>query len=335
MVLLLAVGAWECKQQPERADTASAASAPSAMMSAGAPARRVARARPARRPSAPVAVKKDPFAIDPKLDLKIRWGRNRDRRWQHVSYLGSGGDRVPALYRRVRARGRYPAVIMGHGHGGDSHSMVQFFGDAFKLQRVHLLAIDHPFHGHTRRVRGQDICAGTPEELVRRFTRAVRDLRHAVRVLRSHPKVDPNRIGYLGFSLGAVLGGLLASHEPKLAAAALVAPAGSWSTLAGSNSRWKLGWKTRRLPIWLKNPTHRRLLSTIDPARTIKRFAPRPLLVVVGRRDRVIRPVSGLTVAKAAGKGSVLWKHVGGHGVGRKLRRRLAVWLAKQLHGSK
>ncbi len=284
------------------------------------------RGRPAQRP-----IPGDPFAIDKGLDLKVRWGKNRNRRWQHVSYRGSAGDRITALYRRVRARGRYPAVILGHGHGGDCRSMVQFFGDAFKLQRVHLLAIDHPFHGHNRRVQGEDICARTSGQLVGRFTRAVRDLRHAVRVLRSHPNVDPNRIGYLGFSLGAVLGGLLASHEPKLRAAALISPAGDWPTLARSNSLWKLGWKTTLLPRWLTQTASRRRLATVDPARSIGRFAPRPLLVVVGQRDRVIRPESGLTVYKAAGKGAVLWKHVGGHGPGRRLRRRVAVWLAGKL----
>lgn len=291
-----------------------------------APPRVAARSRPRAVDAA------DPFAIDPKLDLKVRWGQHRDRRWQHVSYRGAAGDRVTALFRRVRARGRFPVVILGHGHGGDGRSMVQFFGEAFRHQRVHLLAVDHPFHGHNRRVRGQDICGDTAPVLVRRFTRAVRDLRHAVRVLGSHPKVDPRRIGYLGFSLGAVMGGLLASHEPQLRAAALISPAGDWPTLARSKSLWKLGWKTKRLPRWLGNPAHRGLLARIDPARSIARFAPRPLLLVVGRRDRVIRPESGLAVAKAAGQGRVVWKHVGGHGPGRRLRRRVAVWLSGALH---
>jgi len=209
--------------------------------------------------------------------------------------------------------------------------MVGFFGEAFKNQRVHLLAVDHPFHGHHRRVRGQDICAGSPGLLVQRFIRAVRDLRHAVRVLRSQPSVDPARIGYLGFSLGAVLGGLLASHEPKLRAAALVSPAGNWRVLARSNSQWKLGWNTMLLPRWLTLPAQRRQLDLVDPARSIKRFAPRALLVVVGQRDRVIRPEAGVSVHQGAGKGSVLWKHVGGHGPGRRLRRRVAVWLAAEL----
>lgn len=326
-MLLSAGGCTRQTQSSGGTDEPMAAAKPEGVVAPKAGSMSAAsRRRPMRRAAAVGS-----YAVDSALDLGVRWGKNHNRRWRKVSYLGSDGDRVPALYRRVRAPGRYPAVILGHGHGGDARSMIQFFGDAFKLQRVHLLAVNHPFHGHQRRVRGQDICAQTPEKLVQRFTRAVRDLRHAVRVLQSHPNVDPKRIGYLGFSLGAVLGGLLASHEPNLRAAALISPAGKWPVLARSNSKWKLGWNTTLLPRWLAHAPHRRLLQRVDPALSIKRFTPRPLLVVVGRRDRVIRPESGETLHKGAGKGSVYWKHVGGHGPGRQLRRRVAVWLAGQL----
>jgi len=331
LVLLLAGGGCGRGQRSSGGGAEPAAAPKTAAVVDEARARPVVSRPGPRRSPAPRTAPRATFAVDKGLDLRVRWGSNRDRRWRNVTYRGSAGDRVTALFRRVRARGRYPAVILGHGHGGDCRSMVQYFGDAFVNQRVHLLAVDHPFHGHHRRVRGQDICAGDPAKLVRRFARAVRDLRHAVRVLRGHPKVDPGRIGYLGFSLGAVLGGLLASHEPRLRAAALISPAGDWPTLARSNSRWKLGWKTELLPRWLAHAGRRRLLATVDPARTIGRFAPRPLVVVVGRRDRVIRPESGVAVHEAAGKGSVLWRHVGGHGPGRRLRRRVAVWLATQL----
>ncbi len=305
-----------------------------AMKVAVAPAAR-RRASPGRAapPPARRAHVQDPFAVDPKLDLKLRWDSHRRRRWLHVSYLGSAGDRVPALFRRARGRGRLPAVILGHGHGGDARSMVKFFGEPFKGRRVHLLAVNHPFHGHSRQVRGQDICAPSAPLLVRRFTRAVRDLRHAVRLLQRMPGVDPRRIGYLGFSLGAVLGGLLIAHEPRVRAAVLVSPAGDWPTLARSSSYWKLGWNTRLLPRWLADPAVGRLLATVDPARVIARFAPRPLLLVVGSHDRVIHPSSGRSLARAAGRGSVLLQHRGGHGPGRRIRRRAARWLVRRLEG--
>ena len=271
-----------------------------------------------------------PFAIDPKVPLHVHWNRYPGRRWQHVSFRGSAGDRVPGRFRAAQGKGRRPVVILGHGHGGDQESMIRFFADVFD-RSVHLLAVDHPFQGRRRKIRGQDICPPDPALLVIRWQRAVRDLRHAVRALRERPEVDPRRIGYLGFSLGAVFGGLLAGSEPHLSAAALVSPAGNWKVLAGTKSYWKIGWKKKLLPQWLGVPRLRKLLATVDPAVLIKRFAPRPLLLVVGRRDRVINPQSGLALYAAAGSGRVLWKHVGGHGPGRKLRRRTARWLVKQL----
>ncbi|MFH2009063.1 MAG: alpha/beta hydrolase [bacterium] len=271
------------------------------------------------------------FAVDPHVELRAEWGAASQGGWRRVSFLGSAGDRIPALFRAVPEKGRFPAVILGHGHGGDKRSMADFFGGAFAGLRVHLLAVDHPFHGHQRRQGREDICASEPEVLVRRWSRAVRDLRHAVRLLRQHPRVDPKRIGYLGFSLGAVLGALTCAHEPGLAAAALISPAADWKLLAASRSTWKIGWNTRLLPRWLESPRLRRLLATVDPARTVRNFAPRPLLIVVGERDRVIRPEAGLALAEAAGRGKVLWKHPAGHGPPGTLRQRVARWLSRQL----
>jgi dienelactone hydrolase len=286
----------------------------------------VARRSASRRPPAT----EGPFAVDPSVDLRPRWAAVPGRTWQQVSYRGAAGDRVPALYREARGAGKRPAVILGHGHGGDARSMARFFGGALS-RRVHVLAVNHPYHGHGRRVPGEDICPRDARKLVRRWIRAVRDLRHAVRVLAAREDVAPQRIGYVGFSLGACLGGLLASHEPRLRAAALLAPAADWSVLARTDSAWHLGWRNQPLGRWLRDPALRKRLAVIDPARTIAQFAPRPLLVVVGKKDRVIRPAAGLALKRAAGKGARLIRHAGGHAPDDALRRRVARWIEKQL----
>jgi len=300
------------------------------------------RARPApsaeRRPASPpptarpARVSASPFAVDPNVDLKARWSVVPNRTWQTVTYRGSAGDRIPALFRAARRPGRRPAIILGHGHGGDARSMARFFGSLLS-RRVHVLAVNHPYSGHDRKVPGEDICPRDARRLVKRWIRAVRDLRYAARLLAERPDVDPQRIGYLGFSLGACLGALFVAHEPRVRAAALVSPAGTWSVLAATDSYWHIGWHHQPLAQWLRDPTLRAQLAIIDPARSIARFAPRPLLVVVGQRDKVIRDISGLTVFRAAGKGKRLIHHPGGHGPGRTLRRRVTRWLERQLYG--
>jgi dienelactone hydrolase len=248
-----------------------------------------------------------------------------------MSYAGSAGDRVPALLRLAPGPGRLPAIVLGHGHGASAEDIADHLGEGFAGRAVHLLAPDHPFHGDRLRHERGDLCPDRPEVLVARWLRAVQDLRRAVAVLRQHPHVDPRRIGYVGFSLGGVLGGLLAAHEPDLAAAVLVAPAGSWKDLAASSSGWKLGWNRRLLPEWLKDPRLASLLATVDPARSIARFAPRPLLVVAGRRDAVIRPEAAEALHRAAGKGAEITFHPGGHGPGPRALRQLSEWILGKL----
>lgn len=282
-----------------------------------------------RNPASPVSAEGD-FHVSLASDLAPRFPVVPGRTWQEVTYLGSAGDQLPALFRPARRPGRRPAVILGHGHGGDAVNMARFFGSEVS-RAVHVLAVNHPYHGHGRKQRGEDICPRDAERLVERWIRAVRDLRHALSVLAARPDVDPRRIGYLGFSLGGCLGALLAAHEPRLRAAALVAPAADWRLLAASDSAWHLGFGGQPLRDWLRDPRLASRLAVIDPARSIARFAPRPLLVVVGENDRVIRASSGKALHRAAGQGKELLLHPGGHGPGPALRVRIARWLEREL----
>lgn len=331
--------AWQvaCRQADSAAPPSGAGAhaplqAPRGAGSEGGEARaRSAPARPQRglAHARPVGAEGE-LDVDPTRDLAPRFPVVPGRTWQEVSYLGAARDRIPALFRPARRPGRRPAVILGHGHGGDAVEMSLFFGD--KLSReVHVLAVNHPFHGHGRKQRGEDICPKDAERLVERWIRAVRDLRHALGVLGARADVDPARIGYLGFSLGGCLGALFAAHEPRLRAAALVAPAADWKLLASTDSFWHLGFGGQPLGAWLGDPRLAGRLAVIDPARSIARFAPRPLLVVVGENDRVIRASSGQALFRAAGKGKELLLHPGGHGPGGALRLRIARWLERQL----
>lgn len=286
------------------------------------------RGRPGARPASTTA--EGEFDIGADRDLAPRFPVVLGRTWQEVSYLGAAGDRIPALFRPARRPGRRPAVILGHGHGGDAEDMAAFFGPDLS-RSVHVLSVTHPYHGRGRRQRGEDICPRDPERLVERWIRAVRDMRHALRVLGARPDVDPERIGYLGFSLGGCLGALLAAYEPRLRAAVLVAPAADWKTLAATDSSWHIGFGGQPLAEWLRVPRLASRLGVIDPVRSIARFAPRPLLVVVGKNDRVIRASSGRALYEAAGRGRELILHPGGHGPGGALRARIGRWLERKL----
>src|ERR1700690_2416247 len=52
----------------------------------------------------------------------------------------------------------------------------------------------------------------------------VREMRRALDLLAAQPQVDPARLGYVGHSMGAILGVSLLAVEPRIKTAALMAP---------------------------------------------------------------------------------------------------------------
>lgn len=219
---------------------------------------------------------------------------------------------------------------MGHGHGDSGLGMMRMAAEAFPGGEAGLLAPDHPFHGN-RLKQKEEICPADPQELVARFNRAVEDLDRAVRAIGSLPGADPRRIGYMGYSLGGVLGGLLVARQPLVKAAVLLAPAGDWAFLAGSESRWKLGWRKGLLDRWMEVPSLCRRLSSVDPIYSIRKASPRPLLIVAGRTDRIITFKVSERLYRAAGVGSELLVHEGGHTIPLPVLRKAGSWLLERL----
>lgn len=123
------------------------------------------------------------------------------------------------LYLPAEAHHRQPprsAVIVGPGAGSNRKRHDSFCRAACAADLV-VLAID--FRGHGESTGELD---GPAEE----------DILAAAALLRSHPLVDPRRIGYRGSSMGGYYG-LLAAAAGGLAAAALICPASERVLLDG------------------------------------------------------------------------------------------------------
>src|SRR4051812_42725346 len=118
-----------------------------------------------------------------------------------------------------RGRGARPAVILVHGSGGDRNELL---AQARRLaaRDVVALTITEPSTSNPP-ARG-----GSVTESLRRLQAGqVRDVvavRRAVDLLQSLPRVDPKRIGYLGWSAGARGGTFVAASEPRVKALALL-----------------------------------------------------------------------------------------------------------------
>jgi dienelactone hydrolase len=165
-----------------------------------------------------------PFAYDRAAPLGFvdhgRANHNYPIAVHDVSYASPRGGRVPAFLVLPPGKGPFPAVIYAHGSGGDRYDLVV---DATWLaaRGVIGLTIDDPFARDRRLEKASE--ARQDAALVQEIV----DLRRAVDLLRSRSDVDPRRIAFVGFSLGARYGAVLAGEEPRLKAFDLMSGRGA------------------------------------------------------------------------------------------------------------
>jgi dienelactone hydrolase len=145
---------------------------------------------------------------------------------QRVEYLGVDGDTIPAYLLIPSTPGRHPAVIVHHQHNSEWHygksevcglvgDPMQAFGPALAKRGCIVLAPDAIcFEDRRHCMRGTEPDPDNDwnqhfNEYAHRLsqghllmTKILADANAAVCVLRSHPDVDPQRIGALGHSFG-------------------------------------------------------------------------------------------------------------------------------------
>lgn len=114
-----------------------------------------------------------------------------------------------------KAPGKYPGIVVLHGAGG---MRPEGFGFAFREYARQLARngyVAHIIHYFDR--TGHEIA--TDEAMMKtHFPDWLRTIGDGVTHLASQPDVDPQRIGLLGFSLGAYLSLSEAMHDPRIQA---------------------------------------------------------------------------------------------------------------------
>lgn len=239
-----------------------------------------------------------PFDYDGTAPLEVRTGdesaeiipdaRKGDVRVTSMSYASPKGGRVPALLFVPTREGQHAGLIVQHGMPGGKDEL---WLDALELARLGavVIAIDAPF----ARRDGEPV-AFTPRDREEQVQLII-DFRRAVDLLHSRPDVDPDRIGYLGYSYGGAMGGLLAGVELRIAAFVLMV--GDGGLVEHSNSRYNQGLLSslgpKRREEWLD------AMKPIEPLTWIKQ-ARAPLLFLSGRHDQLVPPRDAARYERAA-----------------------------------
>jgi dipeptidyl aminopeptidase/acylaminoacyl peptidase len=225
--------------------------------------------------------------------------------YESTRLVAEDGLSVAAWYVPPADRTLAPALVLVHGIGSNRSELLGITRD-LAARGYALLLPDLRAHGESE---GRVSTLGLHE---------VRDLRAAVDDLARRPEVDSDRLGILGFSLGAATAIMATAAIP--AVKAVVADSGFASVEWLIRNQFQAFF---RLPSWIA-PLMLRLGSwqagvdaaLIAPVRHIAGIGPRPVLLIHGDQDTLFHVDNLHLLAEAAGPHAETWVVVGAGHVG-------------------
>lgn len=137
---------------------------------------------------------------------------------QDITYNSPKGGKVPAYLIIPAGSGPFAGLIFVHwGQGNRS----EFVDEAVMLAKMGVvsLCIDGP-HLRPEALRPTSQASQEPQE---EWMQMIVDVRRGVDLLIAQPGVDPQRVGYVGHSYGASLGGAVTAIEKRIKAYVLMA----------------------------------------------------------------------------------------------------------------
>lgn len=215
------------------------------------------------------------------------------------------------LFIRPAADGRYPCALLLHALSRDKDEMIRHFGRALARNGVAALALDAHLHGERRSGRLEKL---SPLDYLNGARDTIIDYRQALDFLETRADVDPARIGLLGYSLGAMMGSILAGVDERVAACAFLVGGDIVRTYQG------------QVPVFLRG-----MLDPVSPSLFVGHIAPRPVLFINGKWDNKVSLESAELLHHAAGEPKeIRWADCG-HLLPEPEARYGVEWLAKRL----
>jgi dienelactone hydrolase len=220
----------------------------------------------------------------------------------HFRFTSIHGERVPGHLWIPAGPGPHPMAILQHGAGSRKEdAYISLPAARWARSGYATAAIDA--HSHGERSRGEEAARAVWFMPWHRRDHAVQmavDLMRLLDYLATRPEIDPGRVGFVGFSMGTIMGVPFVGLDQRVKAAVfciggarfMAAPAG-----AGSGAQ-----ESQRL-----------VAELIDPAHFAPLIAPRPVLMINGRRDEVVPPAAGQALYDALDEPKEILWFDGGH----------------------
>jgi dienelactone hydrolase len=235
---------------------------------------------------------------------------------EDVAFRSPRGGLVTAYLALSAGGGPHPAVVLLHGSGGDRSELLPL-ARSLARRGVVAMTVDSPF-ARTPRPRIPPGLAGLRRQRDL-LEQDIVDLRRAFDVLRSRHDVDPERLGFLGWSAGARSGAILAGVDRHVGSLVLLGggalPLADYAAAAPRS----LG------------PTIVRILQPVDPLRWIADARPRTILFLDGTHDEVVPARAQRTLIAAAPAPQLLRRYPGGHVPTSRAQTEAVNWLVTRL----
>jgi fermentation-respiration switch protein FrsA (DUF1100 family) len=267
------------------------------------------------------------YADDTRVPLGaqvVSSGTYPESTWEKITYQGKA-DRVPALLflpaKPAAVTGKVkpiPCILLLHGLGGSKEQMIPLARILASLGYASW-AIDDSGSGERYNDNSfpnyaslQDLAVGISSQM----EATVVDERRGLDYLDERPELDHGHFGLLGFSLGALLGGVLGGVDPRLKAAILVSGGGNIGDIMVDEAKANVAFG-EIYPTLLQsaNPAQlNQMLEDIDPINFVSHIAPRPILMEHGRLDTIIPPDLAQSLYDAAEQPKqIVWFPTAGH----------------------
>ena len=227
---------------------------------------------------------------------------------ERIVYTTFDGTRVPALLAIPRATPPRGCLVWENGLGSRKEDSSSVWPGAAGLGLA-TFSIDFRYHGER---------AENPDELERVLRRPARvadlvrgsvsDLARGLDYLDSRPECRHN-LGYAGLSLGGMIGTVLSGRDRRVRASVIMSTPPSWRALLRRTDLILPG--IEKKPGLLRAALQ--MLSPLDPERWIGKIAPRPVMVMIGRRDQLVPPAAAREVEAAARDPKLVINYNGGH----------------------
>jgi hypothetical protein len=257
---------------------------------------------------------------------KNGYGYNLWRLSMPASYdNGQPGNLVTGTYYAGVRPGRHPLVIVLPVWGVSDYPSARMAETIVRRSRgaVNVLLVD----GERRLVAWPDIAASTSagafaaqlDDAASRLRHAILDIRRVMDWADRRPELDGRRIGLVGFSVGAVVGSLVAQNDRRVRSAALVMGGADIPAIMGRCPRSK--GRTReavRERLGLSRRRYERAIagafSGLDPLDYPGRVDPSGMLIVDAAYDECIPPGSREALWEVLGRPERITMHYGHRG---------------------